>query len=308
LGGHEKWREAGFAPEEGPTVRGITEHSQPAPRGRAHRLALVVASILVAFVLASSAPAAQSGAPRIESVGSAVGGEVSIGAHINPEGLETTYEIGLECSPCGSGDQWAKGTLPAVEESRTVTLTLTGVLPGRHWFAVRASNADGEESRRSEAFEVPSSPAPFPGGAGGSGIVESELPEAVNNELKVIAIREDEQRIKVKEQEEQKARELAAPPTTELQHPEEQPPAAATQTEPPACRVPALKGDTLPAARRALRRAHCRLGAVHRPARHRSVLRVRAQGASAGKRLAHNARVALWLGVSLGLASSALDS
>jgi hypothetical protein len=71
---------------------------------------------------------------------------------------------------------------------------------------------------------------------------------------------------------------------------------AATRLEArPACVVPALKGDGLAAARRALARVHCRLGAIHRRMRHRGTLRVRRQSPRAGKRLADHARVALWI-------------
>jgi hypothetical protein len=263
---------------------------------RARWLALVTV-ILAALALApASAPAEPSGPPMIESVGSGVGGEVALSAHINPDGLETSYEIGLECSPCGPGDQWAKGTLPAVNESRTVTLTLTGVQPGRHWFAVRASNTDGEESRRSEALEVPPSPGPFPEGTAPNHIVETPFPSAANEQLKEIAIKEEQRRAKEKAEAEQKARELTARPATELNHTDEQPPAAPRQTKHPACLVPALKGDTLAVARRALRRAHCRLGTVHQPTHHHGTLRVSAQGTPAGEHLAGGARVTLTLG------------
>jgi hypothetical protein len=57
-----------------------------------------------------------------------------------------------------------------------------------------------------------------------------------------------------------------------------------------------MKGDTLPAARRALADGHCQLGALHRPAHHHGTLYVSAQGLPAGRRLAHGARVALWVG------------
>ena len=280
-------------------MRGIPAHPQPAARRRRHGhwLTLVI-GILAALALApASAPAAQSGPPVIESVGSGAGGEITIDAKINPEGLETTYEIGLECSPCGPGDQWATGTLPAVHESRAVTLTLTGLQPGRrYWFAVRASNANGEESRRSETLEVPPSPGLFPEGTGGGGIVEAPYIGATSGQLKEIAIEEEQRRAKEKEAEEQKARELTARPASELEHTEEQPPAAHTPAEHPACRVLALKGDTLTAARRALAKAHCRLGTVHRPAHLHGTLHVSAQGAPAGKQLAHGARVVLWCG------------
>jgi hypothetical protein len=284
-----------------PTFR-MTEARQTAyaPRRAQRPLGLVVAAAILAglALYPVSAPAAQDGAPFIESVGSSAGGEIAVDAKINPEGLETNYEIGLECSPCGAGDQWAKGTLPAVHESRKVTLALTGLQPGRrYWFAVRALNADGESSRRGETLEIPPPVEPFPVGTGGGEIVHGTPPnETELNELRAIGIREEEQRAKVKEQEEQKARELSARPASELKHAEEQPPAGRTRTEPPACLVPTLIGDTVSTARRALAKAHCRLGAIHRSAHNHDTLYVNAQGAPAGARLAHRARVTLWIG------------
>jgi hypothetical protein len=62
------------------------------------------------------------------------------------------------------------------------------------------------------------------------------------------------------------------------------------------CVVPPLRGDTLVTARRALSTAHCRLGSVHEPARHHDALRVTRQSARAGKRLAKDTRVSLWVG------------
>jgi hypothetical protein len=259
-------------------------------------LALTAAILAVLAFIPVSAPAAQDGAPFIEGVGSAAGGEITIHAKINPEGLETSYEIGLECSPCGPGDQWATGTLPAVQESREVTLALTGLQPGRrYWFAARALNADGETSRRGETLEIPSAVEPFPGGTGGGGIVQGSPPsEAELNELRAIGIGEAELRVRAKEQEAEEAGQLAARPASELTH--EQPPAPATRPERPACLVPALKGDTLTTARRAIARAHCRLGAIRRPANYHGTLYVNAQGVPAGEHLADGARVALRVG------------
>jgi hypothetical protein len=257
----------------------------------------LAAAILAACALASvSASASQDGAPLIESVGSGAGSAITIDAKINPDGLETSYELGLECSPCGSGDQWTKGMLPAVHESREVSVALTGLQPGRrYWFAVRALNADGETYRRGETLEIPASQEPFPGGTGGGGVVGSNPPEGLINELRAIAIREEERRRQAREQEEQKARELTARPASELEDTEAQPPAP-TPAELPACLVPKLKGDTLTAARRAVARAHCRLGAVHRPSHYHGSLYVTAQGTPAGKRLVHDARVSLRVG------------
>ncbi len=114
------------------------------------------------------------------------------------------------------------------------------------------------------------------------------------------SVKEYEER-QAREQQEKKTKEAAryAAEEAELKQAEEreaQEAAAREEAEPAACHVPALKGDTLTAARLALAKAHCRLGAVHRPAHHDGALYVSAQGAPAGKRLAHNARVALWLG------------
>jgi hypothetical protein len=201
---------------------------------------------------------------------------VTVSAHINPEGLETTYEIKLECGtgepvPCDSiPSERREGRLAADYEVHEVSLTLTGLQPGTYWFGVRASNTAGETSRSSDILTIPTPTSPFPEGTSGGGIVEAPYIGADSGQLKEIAIREEEQRIKAKEEEEQKARELTARPASEQKHTEEQQPAAPAQTEHPTCRVPALKGDTLAAARRALAKAHCRLGALHRPARRRT--------------------------------------
>jgi hypothetical protein len=278
-------------------VRVMGRRTAPTSRRRRRPFGLALAAgILAALTLApTSAPAAQDGAPFIESVGSGAGSAIAIDAKINPEGLETSYEIGLECSPCRSGDQWTKGTLPAVNESREVTLALTGLQPGhRYWFAVRALNNDGEAFRRGETLEIPPPVESFPEGTGGGGIVRGAPPtEAQLNELRAIGIHEEERRTKAKEQEDG---ELAIRPASELQHTEAQPPAASARTELHACLVPALKGDTLATARHALARAHCRLGAVHRPSHYDGALYVDAQGVPAGEHLAHGARVALRIG------------
>lgn len=259
--------------------------------------ALLAAAILVVCAFtAAAAPAAQAGPPLIEGIGSGAGAEVTIEASIDPEGLETTYELGLECSPCGSGNQWTKGTLPAVSEAREVTLALTGLQPNRrYWFAVRAANADGEESRRSETIEMPSSPAPFPNGTAPAEVIQSSSPGLGSSELIEIAVKEEQQRANEREEKEQRIKELDAAPASARDQGEQAPPAD-TKPELPACRVPALKGDTLTAARRALAKAHCRTGAIHKPAHYHGTLYVSAQGAAVGKRLPHGALVALTLG------------
>jgi hypothetical protein len=73
-----------------------------------------------------------------------------------------------------------------------------------------------------------------------------------------------------------------------------------TTPPPPPCIVPRLKGKTLSQARTLLRRAHCKLGRVHKPKprRHQKLgkLVVSSQSPSARKRRANGTKVALTLG------------
>jgi len=77
--------------------------------------------------------------------------------------------------------------------------------------------------------------------------------------------------------------------------------AAFTTAKPPApkprvsCHVPKLKGKTLAAARRALKKAHCALGKVHKPHHAHGRLVVRRQSPSAGKVRRAGTRVAVTL-------------
>jgi hypothetical protein len=61
------------------------------------------------------------------------------------------------------------------------------------------------------------------------------------------------------------------------------------------CVVPALKGDSLSRARRALSRAHCRLGKVSKPRRRHGALVVTAQSVRAGRKSAKGAGIAVKL-------------
>ena len=66
------------------------------------------------------------------------------------------------------------------------------------------------------------------------------------------------------------------------------------QRDPPACVVPMLRGKTLPAALRALTKAHCAVGRVRRAYSNRSTRgRVISQRPAAGTRLANGAKVSL---------------
>jgi hypothetical protein len=197
---------------------------------------------------------------------------------------------------------------PADNQDHPVTLQLTGLQRGvAYQLDIHASSSADETNWAGEltlpmipsnpcpSGECPPSPGPFPEGTTPTHIVEAPYIGAASQQLKKIAEQEAEQHAKAKEQEEQKARELSARPASELDH-SEQPPAANRRAEHPACIVSALKGDTLTAARQALAKAHCRLGAIHQPTHHHGTLYVSAQGAPAGKQLAGGARIRLELG------------
>jgi hypothetical protein len=224
-------------------------------------------------------------------------------ARINPEGHETTYEITLNC-PGQENCQHTEGQLPADDEEHTVSLNLTGLQPSSSYrFGIYAHSTAGGAAWPGE-FTVPEIP---PGSApNGSKVTEPYAPPALpwtaeaGAEMAAQAVAEQH----AIEHEVQQAKEAAANRATEAEalkrHQEgEQAATAAWQREEaehPACTVPALKGDTLADARRALAAAHCRLGAVHQPAHHHGTLHVSAQSAPAGEHLAGGARVMLTLG------------
>ncbi len=75
------------------------------------------AVLIVGVLLPAPALAVEGKPPMIESMGTGIGGEVTVSAHINPEGLETTYEIKLECGtgepvPCDSDTERAQRRAP----------------------------------------------------------------------------------------------------------------------------------------------------------------------------------------------------
>ncbi len=240
-------------------------------------------------LLPAATAAAAGRAPVIVNVNSGDGSEITVGAKINPEGLETTYEIKLVCENCGPpGYAPATGQLPAVEEARTVSLNLTGINPGAYRFDVYASNTAGNVLQEGELNVPPGSPCPD--GCSKNEEYTAEIPPwyieyARAQSAQVVKGYEAKQ---AREQQEKKTKEAAcyAAEEAELKQAEEreaQEAAARESTEReeqeaehPAGHVPALKGKTLAVARLAIAKAHCRLGAIHEPA--------------------HGARIALWCG------------
>ncbi len=287
-------------------ARGTSRQGARRPLGAywltcSRRLALFTAAILGTGVLFAAPALATNGPPVIESMSASAGGEIVVGANINPEGLETTYKIWLECPSCDSSEQKAAGLLPAVNETRAVTLVLSGLQPGRYWFAVLARNTAGEASQRSDILEVPASPAPFPNGTAPVEVVRAPYLGEASGQLKAIAEQHAREQAEqhTKEQEAQRAEEgvrLAAEAAERQQREAEKAASAAVQQRARTCIVPSLKGDTLPAADRALAYAHCHLGKVSRPRRHHGTIIVTRQDPRPGETLPAGDGVTLTLG------------
>jgi hypothetical protein len=130
-----------------------------------------------------------------------------------------------------------------------------------------------------------------------SGVVEAPYLGAASGELNQIAVEHELQEQHEREQRQREREELERVPASEQGHGE--PPsfvAPPTTGSRKICLVPALKGLSLGAARAALRRAGCRLGAVTHPGRPRGALVVLRQGARRGGRVRAGTAVAVVLG------------
>jgi hypothetical protein len=133
--------------------------------------------------------AAEGKRPVIVSMGSGAGGEITISAEINPENLETSYELRLGC---GSGEPMAcdelpnehiEGRLPPMEERREVSMTVTGLKSGNYWFGVSATNDAGEASRSSDILTVPEvPPGACPNGCSTTELYKPEPPSQASIE------------------------------------------------------------------------------------------------------------------------------
>jgi hypothetical protein len=251
----------------------------------------VLATLTVATLLASPASAVEVKAPIIERAVWEADGEIYVGAHVNPEGLATTYEIQVECpsyEPC----QHTEGQLSGVEEVQTVGLALVeSVFDSTYVFTVIASNSAGRTSDTWKVISEGFTPAPGVWTPG-----DQEEADRATAEVEA-------ERQRTKEQEEQKrAAEVAGARAAEAatlsrRHEEEVKEALAREeAEHPVCIVPAVRGDTLARAHRALIRAHCRVGKVTRPRHNYRTLRVTVQASRPGQRLANGAPVAITLG------------
>lgn len=238
---------------------------------------------------------------------------------INPEGGETSYEIWLECQsatqddqncePLTVGSQRKQSVLAPGYEQRIVTDLITGLQPNYLYkYEVIASNSDGREGYVGDGFLTCSSQ----GGCGQPLLIGLSLwvIEGAEREAKEAPRLEEEREAKQKEEEERPAKEAAAHAAHEREVREAGERAgremaererlakerSAKQAAAAMCHVPSLKGDSLDAARRALRKGHCDLGKVSKPRKHHSALVVKTQSIRAGRKLAKGAAVAVQLG------------
>jgi hypothetical protein len=183
--------------------------------------------------------------------------------------------------------------------------------PGHvYHYAVHAANSAGgeglgdliEDCPPSGSCLTPPQPTPCAEGCPGSNgppyvtSLSREAEEAALRWAEGAPAREAErQAAKRREEEERAARRRALQEASEREGREQVERESALQARRVRCIVPDLKGDSLARARRALKKAHCSLGAV-RGSRRGLRLVVRAQGTGAGRKLASGAAVAVTLG------------
>ena len=291
-------------------------------RWRALWRRLVPLAVAAAVLLLSPS---QAGAAEVTGEGSApaVGGtsvtsfterEAMLEVEINPQGIETEFEIRLvsqahssegEREPVAGGPQAQTGHIAAVSEDETVGAIMKGLQPGyAYWYVVTATNSAGKTEGDSPYTFVFKSGS---GGGGNTGNTGSQYGSETPSWYTSLSESESEQTIKeyeakqaqiAKEQEAQRAREAAVRAFEEaaLKKREEEELAKEHPAHiAAACVVPRLKGDTLKAARRAILKAHCQLGEIHHPQRSSGTLIVNAQTPKRGKRLTAGAKIAVAL-------------
>lgn len=156
--------------------------------------------------------------------------EGTVEAQIDPRGSETTYEMWLECQsarepfwPCEpiSNSQRIQGDIASGVEPQTVSLHLTGLQPGSHyWYGIVAANSAGKTESRGQILIDPVIPlGACPTGCSSNEQYSSEIPGWYNelgNSQSAQTLKEYEEKhakeleaAHAKEQEEQRAEEAA---------------------------------------------------------------------------------------------------
>jgi hypothetical protein len=222
-------------------------------------------------------------------------------ALIRPEGAETKYEFWLEGETALA--EVGEGYISASRLEQEVSAHVSTLKPSHTYtYRVIASNSAG--SRTSSPLSFTTGAAPPPGCPYGCSSEppyefheEPSLKEGAEREAAEAPRLEAERQARKREEEERPAGEAAALAAREGEVRE----AVARESKPalstlPKCVVPALKNDSLAAARRAVGKAHCALGRVRKPSRHGDRLVVRTQSVRAGRELALGAAVGVRLG------------
>jgi hypothetical protein len=282
-------------------------------------LPVVLSAVVVVLAFGPAPSVAASGelpavAPRVASQVTKTSATIEAG--INPEGSQTSYEISLECQnaaqldscePLTVAPQLQQGTIAAGVEEVIVTAPMIGLQPGYLYkYRVIATNAAGREGYVGSSFLTcpssgPCGSQPTPGGESlwnieGARRAGEEAPrleaerEARHREEVERPVREAAEKA-AHEREIREAGERAGREAAERSAREAAERAAALGHE--RCAVPRLHGDSLAAARRALRRVHCDLGRVTVPRSHHGALIVVRQSVRAGRIIAGGAKVAI---------------
>lgn len=239
-------------------------------------------------------------------------------AQINPQNSATSYEFVVvqrmrdpenplnHAEPASEGLRTAGGPIPAGAGDVAVSGQVTGLEPGYiYWYEVVAANLAGETRSEGDG----SFGYFYTGGLsdGEPGVPFKGLPLsrcglelAEQKAERTAAMVEAERQRYAREREELLAHEDAVRFASEeaaLKRREEEEANEAASRVPP-CIVPNLVGDTLKDAKRAIGEAHCRLGMIRKPHRHRGVLVVVGQSLHSGVRRADRTVIAVTLGTS----------
>jgi hypothetical protein len=277
---------------------------------------LAFAGSLCGVSQASALTACQATAATIDRVGltEETPAGVAVEAEINPQDSDTTYELViawrvLDPSERGEpvpGDPRVQGgPIRAGAGPVTVSGFVSGLQQGyTYWYEVIASNLAGKTRSAAQPFSYYYSGG-YPNGTGAGPPYESEASpcslESAQRQAEATFAEAEARRRHAREQEEQLAKEAAARSAAEAaalqRHAEEAAAAGAAPRRRPRCVVPGLRGKTLRAARRALDRAHCRLGEIRWPHRRRGPLVIVGQSLRHGRELAGGATVGVTMGI-----------
>jgi hypothetical protein len=231
---------------------------------------------------------------------------VGLEAQINPKGTETAYEfliVWQSLNPPEGGEPLPGGPLAqgghiaAGNGDVTVSAVLSGLQPGyTYWYEVVASNLAGKTKSGASPFSYFYSGG-YPEGTGsGPPYIPESSPCSIESGNDVAAEMVEDYRKEQQAKEAAKAKaaeEAASKRRVEEERAHSNAPSNAPTSN---CVVPSVQGDTLSAARRAIARAHCRLGHVGRSRRYRRALVVTRQNPRRGVRLNNGAAITLTLG------------